>query len=574
MSRQSPVLILVVLAVIVGAALYVLAPSAPESEPVEELVVGPSGKQPVAVEPARSTEEVTLGRNEVAGFGNGPVTSVLWPLVVDLELEAVADLPTLAGVELGGTLGGGATARLAGRVGLGVAEGAAATITFIAGPNKGRVLHTDADGRFGATDLLPGLSMVSIQGPGLVGAQRELRLRQRHEALLNIGFGRLGNVQGYVMADEEAPIENAIVSIDGHETRTDHEGYFYLGKLASGRTHIQIEKEGFASLREEIAVTAAFTTPIDRLRYRMVPGSTLTIAIEGNVGGPGPAEVWLNPGVSTRASNYPYWKLNPVQVFPNRTVTLRDLPSELIRVQVFRAGAVAEPESRNINLRASQAATHTVQLDSAPKITGVVMEDGEPVVGATVTLEAPDQVQAALRHYRQPVQFLESAFLPMPPSARQVTTTDARGRFVLSAWSDGTPARYIGAESPDGDKVALRLIDAEVDEVSLDLRERSEARGVVRMATNPRFQGLPIEWRVNGEPRESFVLPPGQVLEFAGLREGRWRVRARWHADELFDERGIEVTRDGVELGIELPDDAIVGQDREAWERAGREYPF
>jgi len=572
-NAKSTSLLLGLLALIVAAAIFVLGPTDTPETGTGDLE--PAARQ-IASEPGpagRDVSDVTLARTTVNGSTGAP-TSVLWPLVVDLELQERADLPTLAGIDPGATLGSGATARLAGRVGLGVDEAAVATIRFIAGPNKGRVLRTDDEGRFGATDLMPGLSMVKIEGPGLVGATREVRLRQRHEALLNIGFGRLGNVQGFVFAGEDEPIENAIVTIDGHSTRTDMEGFFYLPGLASGRTHIEIEKPGFASLREEVAVTASFTTPIDRLKYRLQPGSTLQVLVDGNVGGPGPAEIWLSPGVSNRLSNFPYWKLNPVRAIPGQLTTIRDLPSELIRVQVFRTGARAEPESRNVNLRGTQTQNLTVQLQSTPKVTGVVLREGLPVPGATVRLEAPNQVQAALRHYRQPVQFLESGYHALPPNARQVTTTDERGRFVLNQWTDDTPARYIAAEAPEGAEAALRLIGREDTEISLDLELLAEASGVLRIETSARFQGLPVEWRVNGAPREGFVVDPGEPLIFPGLREGVWRVRASWHADELADERKVEVTSDGAELQVELPQDAIVGQDREAWIRAGREYPF
>ena len=578
--NSKSTLLLILLVLLLGAgALLVLNPSdAPPQEP-ETISFDPSSLQRAQAEPRRNLQDAELPVRNAEGYGEGEATSVLWPLEVELEFEQAANLPGLSGLDTGGVLGAGATARLEGRVGRGVDDGAQATITFVAGPNTGRVLTTDADGRFGATDLLPGLGIVDIQGPGLVGALREVRLRQRSEALLNIGFGRLGNVQGYVYSGETErgetqPVDNAIVTVDGHATRTDPEGYFYLSNLASGRTHIEIEKAGLASLREEVNITAGFTTPIDRLKYRLVPGSTLTVTLDGAVGGPGPAELWLAPGAPNRLSTYPFWKLNPIQTYPGQTQVIRDLPSDLIRVQTFRTGALAEPESRNVNLRASQAGSLTISLTSAPTITGVVLQNGEPVIGAPVTMVAPDEVQAALRHYRQPAEFLESAYLPMSPNARQTTTTDERGRFVLSAWSDSTPARYVSASSPTGDAVGQRLITLSDNDISLDLYPREADRGVIELATQSRFQGLPVEWRVNGEPRDGFTLPVGERLRFDGLREGKWRVHVRWQAEEVLDERGISITREGGELKLELPQDAIVGQDREAWLRAGRDYPF
>lgn len=573
--NSKSALLLILLVVLLGAGTFFVLNTneLPPQEP-ETIAFDPSNLQRTTTAPRSQLQNAELPVRNAEGYGVGEATSVLWPLEVAFELERAADLPGLSGLDTGGALGAGATARLEGRVGRGVDDGAQATVTFVAGPNQGRVLTTDSEGRFGATDLLPGLGIVDIQGPGLVGALREVRLRQRSEALLNIGFGRLGNVQGFVHSGESDPVDNAIVTVDGHATRTDPEGYFYLSNLASGRTHIEIEKAGLASLREEINITAGFTTPIDRLKYRLSPGSTLTVSLEGAVGGPEPAELWLAPGAPNRLSTYPFWKLNPIKIYPGQTQVIRDLPSDLIRVQTFRTGALAEPESRNVNLRASQAASLTISLTSAPTISGVVLENGVPVVGAPVTMVAPDEVQAALRHYRQPAEFLESAFLPLSPNARQTTTTDDRGRFVLTAWADSTPARYLSASSPTGDAVGLRLITLSDTEVSLDLYPREADRGVAMLETQARFQGLPIEWRVNGEPRDGFTLPAGETLRFEGLREGKWRVHVRWQAEEVYDERGVSITREGTELKLQLPQDAIVGQDREAWLRAGRDYPF
>ena len=97
-------------------------------------------------------------------------------------------------------------------------------------------------------------------------------------------------------------------------------------------------------------------------------------------------------------------------------------------------------------------------------------------LGAPVTMVAPDEVQAALRHYRQPAEFLESAYLPMSPNARQTTTTDERGRFVLSAGSDSTPARYVSASSPTGHAVGGGTVPG----ITASRSRRSPTRGIAR----------------------------------------------------------------------------------------------
>lgn len=553
-------------------------PSAPVQEPgtvgvqIETPHLAPASDANAAAS-ARAVEAITLPESDRETVGSSAST-VLWPLEVRLELVKPSDAPTRDGIGRTPAPGSGATARLTGRIGAKVDRGAQAEIRFIAGPNAGRTLVTDSEGRFGATNLYPGLAIVDVTGPGLVGARRELRLRQRREAVLNMGFGRLGAVQGQVLQKSTEPVEGAVVTIDGHETQTDAGGFFYLGSLASGQSFIEIEKPGFASQREMVNITANATMPAGRLKYVLEKGGTLVLTIDGNTGGPGPVEVWLASGAPKRLSGYPYWKMNPILLQPGEQREIPDMPKELVRVQAWRTGAVCNPESRNVNMRATARMPLTIELRSAEKIVGRVLKEGKPVAGALVVLEAPDRVQASLRHYRQPATFLESGFMPLGPEAVQETTTDGLGRFVLSAWRDGSNARYITATSKDEKFVATRLLDGTDRDISLDLSPREDGRGILTLDLSDRFQSLPVVWTMNGEPGPDLLLPEGEPLEFEGLREGTWSVEVKWSAETLLAQPSVEVTAEGTDLPVTLPEDAIVGQDEEAWLRAGRDYPY
>ena len=568
-SNRAPVLLLLLLVVLGGVGW--LALGGEPAPPSVDRGLGPAvGGGPIEpARPATGVEAVSLpGGRE--GVGTGDPSTVLWPLEVDLVLTAPGDVPTVTGQP---TLGSGGNARLTGRVGDRADRGAAATITFLHGANAGRVLTTDAEGRFGATDLYPGLSIVSIEGPGLVGAEREVRLRQRKETLLNIGFGRLGTVQGQVLDTDEEPVFGAEVVIDGHRTQTNEEGYFYLANLASGQTHVEISMPGYATHRERVAIGAGRVVPPDRLKYVLQPGATLKLTVSGAVGS-GPVQVWLAPGTAKQQRGFPYYRLNPIELAPGEVRELVDLPRELLQLRAWRAGAAVLPAQRNVNLRASRDLPLTLELRDAPRTVGVVTADGSPVGGARVVLEAPDQVQAALRHFRQPAMHLESSVLAMPPNARQEVRTNPLGEFTLSGWDDGTPVRYLWAEDAAGDRHALRLVDADAERVDLELGERTYGAGSLTIDVGARYQGLPVTWRLNGQPGEPFELPPGEDLTFDGLRVGTWRVTAGWYADDLLEEEGVEVTEEGAELELVLPEGALNGQDRETWERADRTWPL
>ena len=101
--------------------------------------------------------------------------------------------------------------------------------------------------------------------------------------------------------------------------------------------------------------------------------------------------------------------------------------------------------------------------------------------------------------------------------------------------------------------MGMMLVHAEDETVQLDLKPASSGAGVIELELTDRFQGLPIKWRLNGEPGESFVLPPLENLRFEGLREGLWRrgrskrlrraSRARCRRP---GQRGLDPRRQGV----------------------------
>ena len=87
-----------------------------------------------------------------------------------------------------------------------------------------------------------------------------------------------------------------------------------------------------------------------------------------------------------------------------------------------------------------------------------------------------------------------------------------------------------------------------------------------------RPQSLDVRLVVNGMPAEPFTLGPKQDLVIDDLLAGIWRVKAAWYGETLLDVESIEV-EGRASLRCELPAAAIEGHDREAWLRAGREYP-
>lgn len=573
MSRsqsQSAILLGVILVVLTLGAGVAWWLSRAEATPLDQHVA----REPTAPVEVERIEDDGSARSELVEQAPSVqadgelISTVLYPLELELELLQ-ADLLR----EIGGdvVIGAGADARLAGRIVDARGGGVAAEVHFVHGPNTGRVLRCDGSGAFGATDLYPGLDIVEVRGPAIIGSRREVRLRRGTEQLLNIGYGRPAVVQGTVQDRAGEPIEGARVRIDGQSGTTASDGTFYIDRVASGRTIVEVEAEGYTPLREDFAVTAGQSYPLGRLTYTLQEPSSLEISIPEAVGGPGPALVYLLPTNTRVARTYPWYSVSPVEVLPGTTHRIEGLPSTVVEVRVFKHGAIASPPRKSVNLRGGEEHFVEVHLESAGLLSGTVVRDGRPVSGARVRLEAPDRVAATLSLHREQAMFLESEVMhPLPPAVQDVRT-DAAGRFVLTDYSDLAPQRYLEAEGPEGGWAA-RLVGPDEEHVELELTARPPGRGRFVMHLPGRRQGLPVLVTVNGQPREEFLLPDWESLVVEGLEPGTWVARASWYSQPLLEEQQVEV-RPEFETEVELPLPAIEGHSREEWRRAGRPYP-
>jgi len=500
-------------------------------------------------------------------------STVLWPVKVELELLDALFLPKQEGVP---AVGSGATGRLSGTITGLDDRGLACELHFVAGSNAGRVLRTDANGRLGANDLYPGLSIVEVRGAGSLGARRELRLRRNQETTFNLGFGRPGLVIGKVQDPSGNGLAQAAVVIDGTRVLTDDQGGFYLSSVAAGPVLCEVEMEGFAFYQEQVWVAGGQTNTDERMTFTLKPAAELRIAVQGNAGGPGPVEVYLLSDRSEYSSSsayrnaaFPWHRINPVQVWPGQPVTVRNLPPEVVKVHAFRPGARAT--FKPVNLAASPRDV-VLTLEAAPTLRGTVLADGEPVHGARVRLEAPDRVRATLDYFAAPSYFLETAVIPNLPPGVQETTTGSDGTFLFSAWSDASPVRYIEARGHAGQGFAGRFVQSDEQQIVLELDEVDLGDSAFVLDFPGRFQGLPVETWINGVPSPIQMLAPEDSLEVEDLLAGRWRLTVSWHAQPLLPATELMI-EDVATQGLALPPECIEGQSEDQWKRAGREYP-
>ncbi|MHC4263152.1 MAG: hypothetical protein ACYSWX_11555, partial [Planctomycetota bacterium] len=516
----------------------------------------------------RSDEEGSDDESEREGT-DGPST-VLWPLQVELELERSSILPE---VPFGPPLGSGRTARFEGRIVAANGLPAEAEIEFVGGPNHGRILYTGEGGRFGAIDLYPGLEVVEIRGARILGSRREVRLRSGKTTELNIGYGQPGGVQGRVINEMGEGVEGALVNVDGHAARTDRTGHFYVHPVAAGN-HILVvvEHPDYAPLRDDTAVARSTVAEARRLLYTLRPPAALRLSLESDIGGPGPAEVHLVPRHGGMNRDFPWYRVNPIAL-GREPVLVENLPAGEVEVRVTRPGAIGTPAARRVSLTAGGTETIAVRLEPAPVLTGRVVDDGEVVAGATVRMVAADPVASTLRAYGGEALGLEAEVTPMSAVVRRSTRTSGDGRFRLTAHEDLSEWRLLEALSPDGQRRAVVAVGPNQREVELSLSAVESGTGSLQLRLPRRFQAMPVEVEVNGRPGKRFEVPSRDELVVDGLAEGVWRLNVRWRGQRLVSDERLTL-EDVVRRTVELPEEAILGQDRDTWLRAGREWPL
>jgi hypothetical protein len=545
---------------IAGAIAWLVREPAPSSE--KNVVELPAVGEPRSATLEAKDSSGTRGAEKLESEPARPSieSTVAFPLIADLVLTRSDFAPKAEGVA---PLGSAATARLQGSVHGVDGEGVRAEVRFIAGANNGRVLYGDRQGGFGATDLYPGLSVVQISGPGVVGSMREVLLRQDRDSLLNIGYGRPAAIYGEVFNREGAPIAGARVMLDGQEAFTDDTGLFFFARVASsnGGTIVTVEKPGYVRYRELMTVAANTTVERGRLKYTLQHGARLSVDIAESINASVQAELYLLPASLDAQRKFPWYAINPVRIYPGGSATIEDLPAGPVELRLFHSGASAEPSVVHADLEEGITAHQTLHLKPAPVITGVVREGSKPVDGARVRLELPDRVQGMMSTFgTSDFLFLERDVFPNLPPTVQETTTNALGEFQLTASEALSRQRYIVASSTDGKSTGGAVLRGGETRVDIAISPVSSGEGEIVIQMDKRYQPLPVRVIVNNQPRDEFDLPPEQDLHIAGLPSGSWKVNARWDADTLLHDIPIELKKQTT-IAISLPQGAIIGQD-------------
>ena len=496
-------------------------------------------------------------------------STVAWPVKVELELVRAAHLPKVKGLA---PLGSGAVAKLRGRLSRGDV-GVRGQVTFIGGPNLGRVLDCTPSGDFGALDLYPGLAEVRITGPG-VESVRELRLRANSLAELNISYDLPGSLTGQVFDREARPLASVDVELDGQHVRSDENGLFHFPTAPGGdAVRLVLRKEGFATQAHTVGVAAGRELGKEHYTYTLQPAAKLAIQLGPRVGGAGDATVLIAPEVLGPNRVYPWQRVSPLRMAPGATHVIDDLPAMRVSVRVFHEGALAQPELATVFLRTGETERHEVRFEPGPSVQGVVVdEQGRRVENALVVCEAADRTAATLQYLADMPAILEAEITPPLPIAAGQARTNFNGEFQLSTWPRFGAMRYLWAESADGRRWGGRAIaTGESSTVELVVRPIQDGQWSVSLDFPGRHQGVPVVVSVAGAARPEVTVPAREPLVLRGLAAGTWRVRAWWNGKPLLGPEGDSFELDGDHThSIALPEGAIAGQDEDTLLRAGR----
>ena len=535
----------------------------------EALPGRPSGEPNVG----EATGLVEIGRSGIDGGAQSGSdapgsTTVVWPLEVELTqvlqgaIDGPDDLPPIRG---------GANAAILGSV-LGVGgRPLPSTITFTHGLNRGRTLQTDSRGRFGASDLQPGLSVVLVKTQNGDSAEREVRLQGLAKSEFNLSFAYPSTISGTVKDERGAPVGGAEVQMDGRLQYTNDEGVFTFSSVAAGKVLMVIEKEGFALAKRVFSLGMRSNIKPEDLPIVLTKGASLQISVQQSGGAAEPSLAVIT-STGSGGHNFPWFRVSPQEIPAGGSVTVTGLPPESVNIRVFHRGAVPKPSSQNVSLQASRPNAVTIALAAAPSVQGLVMDDGEPVGRAIVTIEAADRTTATSKAIglRNPRKLLD-AVVPVLPAAFDQTVTDGKGRFTFTTYPELLTTYYVTARSADGKRSGVNFVRSEDTKVVVELDPVEDALGAIELDLPGRFQALPIELKVDGAPRDLTFLRPGVALNVPDLPHGTWRVMARWRGQNVVMRKLVEVGDSPGKVTGTLPKGAIEGQTADVRARAQRE---
>ncbi|MFT6831842.1 MAG: hypothetical protein ACJAZN_002010 [Planctomycetota bacterium] len=545
-------------------SMTIVTTSGPNASEPRTSEAGGNDRDLVAVDP------VPDERGAQSFGGDNVGSTVIWPLELELSLAIDGRVEIPEGAQ---PIKWGATAGLKGSVLGAGGRSVGATVDFLYGPNEGRALQTDGRGRFGASNLLPGISVVRITTADGQTVEREVALTSRTQRDFHISFSGTSFISGTVKDEKAAVVEGAEVRLDGKLTFTNQDGEFTFSGVPGGSAHVTVQKEGYARSSQNVGVGYRQTVIPKNFVIFLEKGGDLQISVNRSVGAAEASLAYLmpasGPGRRSDGRSFPWHEVNPVKIPAGGSAVVKMLPQGSVSVRLFHRGAVPSPESKNVRIHPGRANAVAIDLKPAPTFQGVVMDDGEPAGGARVEIEASDRSQATSRAMKQKgPYFAMEMVVPTVPAAYSETVTDAKGQFFFTNLPGLITTYYATATSRDGKKRGVTVIAPGEQSLFIQLKKIEEDAGTLEVELPGRFQGLPVEVMINGKPADPFMLRPGMPLLLEDLPTGHWDVRAKWRGAEVIPRQVIQIGTEPAVVEGSLPGGAVQGQTEDERSRA------
>lgn len=305
------------------------------------------------------------------------------------------------------------------------------TLHFVAGPHEGRGPVAIEGGVAEVEGCLAGMSLVRID-VGRSFAVREVNLRRGRSARLGVDFGDHGTIVGRVTDAEGVALPGSTVELGDQRVVADHSGAFRVSRTSSGRDTLIVRSAGHATVSRVLGAGRAGEMESVR-EFRLPPAAAATIKVVGGAGGsvelvPAASGV-ARSGLVAGVDGYPWSRLAPLRTDSSGELRLTDLPPGSFRL--VGIGEHALGETGSVWLRSGAQLSLELPLTEAPSAHGVVLRDGAPVDGATVSLRPENLAGARRAALADQGRCIDRHPVGPMSGLRQLVMTGPRGEFLV-----------------------------------------------------------------------------------------------------------------------------------------------
>lgn len=325
---------------------------------------------------------------------------------------------------------------------------ASATVTFVAGPERGNRIELSPTLDATSVALFPGATLVEIQTGG-DRLQRLLKLEHRRETRLELQTGIEFDVTGRVLAPNGEPRAGVSVALDGAATRTGNDGRFALRGRASGGAMLEADAPGLALHREVVEAVDGEVVALPDIALSVA--CTAAIALPTGAGSVRAVILPSGDPVVMRGgrlqTTWPWERFAQITAASGSVAVLDRLPSCKLGLLAFgdRYSDVAST-AYALNDAPADGQIETVE---SPRIRGRVVAAGEPVRGAAVELRYANPVKALHQALGEHAPVTRRIPIDLFCADRQATTTDADGTYSFPVHPSIRERPYLTVTSPD-----------------------------------------------------------------------------------------------------------------------------